>query len=179
MATLNTVLGPIDADQIGGTMSHVHLTIDIMCWHQPPDSGVLRGLSERKITMQNLGQVRRNAMLFKDNLVQDDLDLAVQEAAEYQFAGGQTLIDVDLPGMGRDPAALQKIARATGLNIVASTGWYVQFSHPPEIAAKSIEELTDIMVKEITVGIGNTGIKAGNIGEIAMSGAPHEACQPG
>ena len=62
MATLNTVLGSIDDDQIGGTMSHVHLTIDILCWHQPPDSGVLRGLSESKITMQNLGQVRRNAM---------------------------------------------------------------------------------------------------------------------
>ncbi|HEV8717926.1 MAG TPA: hypothetical protein VGX03_34555 [Candidatus Binatia bacterium] len=179
MATLNTVLGPVDASQIGGTMSHVHLTINILCWHQTPDSGVLRGLSESKITMQNLGLVRRNAMLFKDNLVQDDLDLATHEAAEYKFAGGQTLINVDLPGMGRDPVALQKIARATGLHIVASTGWYVQFSHPPEIAGKSIEELTDVMVKEITVGIGNTGIKAGNIGEIAMSGRPHEPFQPG
>ena len=159
MATLNTVLGSIDDGQIGGTMSHVHLTIDILCWHQPPDSGVLRGLSESKITMQNLGLVRRNAMLFKDNLVQDDLDLAVRESAEYKFAGGQTLINVDLPGMGRDPIALQRIARATGLNIVASTGWYVQFSHPPEIADKDIEELSDIMIKEITQGIGNTGIK--------------------
>jgi len=132
MATLNTVLGPIDASQVGGTMSHVHLTINILCWHQTPDSGVLRGLSESKITMQNLGLVRRNAMLFKDNLVQDDLDLAIHEAAEYKFAGGQTLINVDLPGMGRDPLALQKIARATGLHIVASTGWYVQASHPPD-----------------------------------------------
>ena len=43
MATLNTVLGEIDDSQIGGTMSHVHLTIDILCWHQPPDSGVLKG----------------------------------------------------------------------------------------------------------------------------------------
>ena len=179
MATLNTVLGEIDDSQIGGTMSHVHLTIDILCWHQPPDSGVLKGLSESKITMQNLGQVRRNAMLFKDNLVQDDLDLAIQESAEYKFAGGQTLINVDLPGMGRDPLALQKIARATGLHIVASTGWYVQFSHPPEIADKNIEELSDIMIKEITQGIGSTGIKAGNIGEIAMSGQPHEPFQPG
>lgn len=179
MATINTVLGPIDSGQIGGTMSHVHLTINILCWHQTPDSGVLRGLSESKITLQNLGLVRRNAMLFKDNLVQDDLGLAIREAMEYKLAGGQTLINVDLPGMGRDPAALQKIARATGLHIVASTGWYIQASHPPEIAGKSIEELTDIMVKEITVGIGNTGLKAGNIGEIAMSGRPHEPFQPG
>ena len=32
MATVNTVLGPIDANQLGQTMSHVHLTIDVMCW---------------------------------------------------------------------------------------------------------------------------------------------------
>jgi phosphotriesterase-related protein len=179
MATVNTVLGPVDASQIGGTMSHVHLTINILCWFREPDSGVQRGISEQRISLQNLGFVRRNAMLVKDNLVQDNLELAIQEAAEYKFAGGQTLINVDLPGMGRDPLALQKIARATGLHIVTSTGWYVQASQPPEIASKSVEELADIMIKEITVGIGNTGIKAGNIGEIAMSGAPPQPFQPG
>src|SRR6202049_4104681 len=70
MATLNTVLGPIDASEIGDTMSHVHLTIDLMCWHLQPDSGPLRGLSESKITMHNLGQGRRNAMVVMDNLAQ-------------------------------------------------------------------------------------------------------------
>src|SRR5260370_2444694 len=129
MATLNTVLGPIDASQIGDTMSHVHLTIDLMCWHMQPDSGPLRGLSESKITMHNLGQVRRNAMVVKDNLVQDDLELAMREAREYRIAGGTTVINCDLPGIGRDVANLQKISRATGINIVASTGWYVQASH--------------------------------------------------
>lgn len=179
MPTVNTVLGPIDAGRLGETMSHVHLTIDVTCWFHPPDSGVLRGLSEQKLNLRNLGMARRNAMLFKDNLVQDDLDQTIREVERYTRAGGQTLINCDLPGMGRDPLALQKIARATGLNIVASTGWYVQASHPPAIAAKSVAELADIMIREITVGIGNTGIKAGNIGEIAMSGQPHEPFQPG
>ena len=62
MAMLNTVLGPIDASEIGDTMSHVHLTIDLLCWHMPPESGPQRGLSENRITMRNLGEVRRNAM---------------------------------------------------------------------------------------------------------------------
>ncbi len=120
MATVNTVLGPIDANQLGETMSHVHLTIDVMCWFHPPDSGVLRGLSEQKLNLRNLGMVRRNAMLFKDNLVQDDLDQTIREADQYKIAGGHTLINCDLPGMGRDPMALQKIARATGLKILKS-----------------------------------------------------------
>lgn len=178
MASLNTVLGPIDASQIGHTMSHVHLTIDLMCWHLPPESGPMRGLSEAKITMHNLGEVRRNAMRVKDNLVQDDLDLAIREAAQYRFGGGATVINCDLPGIGRDIHALQKIARATGINIVASTGWYVQASHPPEVASKSVEQLTEIMFKEITEGIGKTGVKAGNIGEIALSGRTREPFQP-
>ncbi len=178
MATLNTVLGSIDASQMGDTMSHVHLTINLLCWHRQPDSGPMRGLSESKVTLQNLGTVRRNAMVCKDNLLQDDFDLAVREAVQYRVSGGLTMINCDLPGIGRDPIALQKIARATGLNIVASTGWYVQASQPREIAGKSVEQLRDIMMEEITVGIGKTGIKAGNIGEIAMSGRPSEPFQP-
>ena len=75
---------------------------------------MLRGLSEQKLSMRNLGLARRNAMLIKDNLVQDDLDLTIREAEEYKLAGGHTLINCDLPGMGRDPMALRKIARATG-----------------------------------------------------------------
>jgi phosphotriesterase-related protein len=178
-STVNTVLGPIDTGQLGDTMVHVHLTGHIMCWFHMPDSGIQRGLSESKITLRNLGLVRRNATLFKDNIVLDDLELAIREAREFRLAGGQTFIINDLPGMGRDPIALQKIARATAINIVASTGWYVQASQPPEVASKSVEELADIMIKEIMDGIGNTGIKAGNIGEIGMSGAPHEPFQPG
>jgi predicted metal-dependent phosphotriesterase family hydrolase len=65
MAHLNTVLGPIDESQVGHTMSHVHLTIDLMCWHLAPESGPMHGLSEAKITIDNLGTVRRNAMRVK------------------------------------------------------------------------------------------------------------------
>ena len=61
MATVNTVLGPIDANLIGETMSHVHLTIDIMCWFRPPDSGVLRGLSESRIRRRGDSRSRRRA----------------------------------------------------------------------------------------------------------------------
>jgi phosphotriesterase-related protein len=178
MAYLNTVLGPIDASQVGHTMSHVHLTIDLMCWHIEPESGPMRGLSEGKITMHNLGTVRRNAMRVKDNLVQDDFELAIREASQYRMGGGATMINCDLPGIGRDIPALQKISRATGINIVASTGWYVQVSHPPEVASSSLEQLAEAMVKEITVGIGRSGVKAGNIGEIALSGRTREPFRP-
>ena len=49
----------------------------------------------------------------------------------------------------RDPAALQRIARATELNIVASTGWYVQASHPPEIAGKGATVCSYLSLGEV------------------------------
>lgn len=90
MASVNTVLGPLDVEYLGPTMSHVHLTINLLCWHQPPEAGPLYGLSKRKLTMDMLGIVRRWPFSIKDNLVHDDL--ASAELREYVLAGGRTVV---------------------------------------------------------------------------------------
>src|SRR3989449_3175589 len=108
MATVNTVLGPVDASQIGGTMSHVHLTINILCWFREPDSGVQRGISEQKISLENLGFVRRNAMLVKGNRSHSKLESALQlryEKRHYEerAASAQGIVGPDsAPGPSRD-----------------------------------------------------------------------------
>ena len=79
------------------------------------------------------------------------------------------MVDMTIPGIGRDPMALREISYATGVNILTCTGWYVAASHPAIVKKKSLEDLSDIMVKELTEGIGDTGIKAGLIGECALS----------
>ncbi len=178
MPVVQTVLGPIDAAELGGTMSHVHLTIDILCWHMPYGSPALAKEAEGEFTLARLGKIRRNGLAWKRNLVQDDLDLTVREVSEYAKAGGRSLVNVDLPGMGRDVFKLQHIARATGLHLIASTGWYIAACHPPEIAGKSKDELAEIMVRELTVGIDGSGVRAGNIGEIGLSGMPQDPFQP-
>ena len=35
MTRIETVLGSIDPHELGVTMSHVHLTLDITCWYAP------------------------------------------------------------------------------------------------------------------------------------------------
>jgi phosphotriesterase-related protein len=114
----------------------------------------------------------------RDNLLQHDVDLTIRELAEYRRAGGGTIVDMEMPGIGRDVAALQRIARATGVHVIASTGWYTAGSHPPAIAARDVADLADEIVREVTVGIGDTGVRAGNIGEIGMSGYPSDPFQP-
>jgi phosphotriesterase-related protein len=168
---VQTVLGPIDAEALGPTLSHVHLTLDIRCWYQEPPAE-LRELAAQPLGLANLGLARRNGLMVRDNLVQGDLALTIREASEWKRVGGGGFINMDLPGIGRDVAALQQISRATGLHIVASTGWYTQASHPPEVAASSVEQLAEAMERELVEGIGSSGVRAGNIGEIGLSGMP-------
>jgi phosphotriesterase-related protein len=178
VARVNTVLGAIDARELGGTMSHVHLTLDISCWYAAPQDPEVARIAAKPLGLENLGLARRNGLVVRDNLVQSDVELAIREASEFKRAGGGALVDMELPGIGRDVPALVHISRATGLHIIASTGWYTQASHPPEVAALDTGALADVMVREVTEGIGDTGVRAGNIGEIGCSGMPDMPCLP-
>jgi phosphotriesterase-related protein len=44
--------------------------------------------------------------------------------------------------------------------------WYREFAYPAVVAEKNSNELAEILVREIEVGVGDTGIRAGIIGEI-------------
>lgn len=178
MATANTVLGPLDTAELGATMSHVHLTLDISCWYMPPEGEEARKAAEAEFTLGELGRIRRNGLAFQRNLHQDDVDLTIREVAEFRRAGGGTIVDMDLEGIGRDVEAMVRISRATGVHVIASTGWYIQGAHPSFIADRSVEELADLMTKEILEGIGDSGVRAGNIGEIGLSGMPDVPFQP-
>ncbi len=61
---------------------------------------------------------------------------------------------------------MAKIARATGLNVIMGSGYYVPMSYPSDIREKTTDQITDEIVKDITVGVNNTDIKSGIIGEI-------------
>jgi phosphotriesterase-related protein len=60
-------------------------------------------------------------------------------------------------------------ARATGLNIVMGTGYHYSALHPPQLANKNEEAITKEIVRDITIGVANTGVRAGIIGEIGCS----------
>ena len=97
----------------------------------------------------------------------NDGALAVEELSRFKSAGGQSLVDLTLRGMGRQPQQVQQVSEATGLNIVVGTGVY---RHPyldsEWVDQNSVDQLARWMVDEIEVGIEGTGIRAGIIGEI-------------
>jgi phosphotriesterase-related protein len=119
--------------------------------------------------MDKLGILSRDCYALKDNLLLDSEELAIKELGYFKRAGGDTVVDASLDGIGRNPKALKRISEATGLNIVMGTGFYVGETHPKALDNMTDREIADIMVKELTEGVDGTDIKAGYIGEIGIS----------
>lgn len=93
----------------------------------------------------------------------------IEEYKELYDKGVRNVIDVTVRGMKRNPEYVKKVAEASGLNIVQSTGWYQDKFLPEYIETSTVEELAAMMVKDITVGIDNSEVKASLIGEIGTS----------
>ncbi|MCL5096029.1 MAG: hypothetical protein M1608_00535 [Candidatus Omnitrophica bacterium] len=167
--TVMTVTGPVDADKLGITLPHEHLFIDLRNQFTEFSDPEKRRVSHEPLQMNNLGVVRRNPYGIKDNLVLDNLDLAVDEAEAFKSLGGRTIVDCTSVGICRQPGKLAELAQRTGLNVVAGSGYYTYDTHPPEMELWSIEQLAEQILRDFNVGIEGTPIKAGIIGEIGTS----------
>ena len=164
-----TVRGAISPDGLGITLSHEHLIVDGTCWFAKPTEASKTYLVDAPITIEILGELRRNPSISKENLRLCDVNTAIAELMKFKMMGGKSIVDLTLPGIGRDPVALRGISEVTGVNIICGTGWYVDASHPAYVKTKSIDELTAIMVQELTECINGTEIKAGVMGELGCS----------
>jgi predicted metal-dependent phosphotriesterase family hydrolase len=100
-------------------------------------------------------------------LTPDD-SIVLPELAAYRAAGGATLVDLTLAGVGRDPLRLRRYAEASGLHIVMGAGWYRTAYYPVEarIDRRSVDDLADELMAEIETGVDGSGIRPGIIGEI-------------
>lgn len=169
---VQTVLGLIDADEVGPTLPHEHLLLDLSVRFQLTDESMTaRVMAQKRVSFEIIGWLRFHLFENRDNLVLDDEEMAIKEACLFQRAGGKTIVDVTTWGLGRDPRALARISRATGLNIVMGSGYYTLDSGCAEtLKTKTEEEIFDNIVKDITVGTDD--IRAGIIGEIGADSWP-------
>jgi predicted metal-dependent phosphotriesterase family hydrolase len=135
---VNTVLGEVSPADLGWTLPHEHLLIDIYVRFQP----------------------HREYMLF-------DVDLACAELAPFAAAGGTTLVNVTTNEIGRSPLKLREIATRTGVNIVMGTGRYREPFYEPALWERPTKEIAEEFIRDIEVGA-EDGIKAGIIGEIGV-----------
>ena len=170
MTKVQTVTGAIDVAAMGVTLTHEHILNDVLSWWHPPfdDSPRSRALVDEKVSMENLWELRNDPFANKDNCTMNDRALAIRELHRFVAQGGHTVIETSADGNGRDPEGLAEVSRATGLNIIMGTGYYLDASQPAENDAKSERQIADELIRDITVGARGTEIRSGIIGEIGV-----------
>ena len=136
---IQTVRGMIEPCEIGYTMSHEHLCLD-------------------------LSKVRKN-----EDSTYGYSNTVIKEIEKAKAYGVKTFVEVTCNDMGRNIQQLTLLSEACDVHIIAATGFYLDEYHPDFIKEASVEEIAEIFVHDLTVGIDNTGIKAGVIGEVASS----------
>lgn len=135
-ATVMTVRGPVGAMDLGVVLPHEHVFIDL------------------------LAEYRGTGLLA-------DETLAIEEVGRFREAGGATIVDCTSEGLGRRPEALRRVAEATGVSIVMGSGHYRRpYLDEARLDALSVDALADGIVRDIEVGVDDTGIRAGIIGEV-------------
>ena len=135
MATVNTILGPVDAGDLGFTLMHEHV--------RESSAGV--------------------SYTFPD-LFDHDADVEERAAALNEAAaeGVGTIVDVTTMDLGRDMRLLRDVAEEANLHIVICTGVWLDI--PRAIAnGVTVDQLAGSFVREIEEGIEGTGIRAGVI----------------
>jgi len=165
---IRTVLGDIAPEELGITLGHEHLLIDLRgLWDSPPPARA--HLVDQEPTLQNRGELMRNPYDSRPNLLIDDPELSFRELMYYKAAGGQGLIDMTTVGTKPDPEALRALAQRTGLHVVAGCGYYRQPVLPEEIHDRSAEEIAGDLLRWLTEGMYGTTIQAGLMGELGTS----------
>ncbi len=152
-----TVQGPIPYEQLGVTDAHNHV------WIAP-----LPGVNE---TVPIL----------------DQYDLILKELVEYRTRGGESLLDCQPGGCGRDGNKLLELSTAARVNIIASTGFHLKKYYPPEywLWTASSRKIYESLCSDIEQGLSETlnspsPVKAGFIKialEASWSDCPQAALE--
>jgi len=160
---IETVLGPVSAEDLGVTSMHDHLLIDARMLHGPADEPPPAG---DRVTIENLGFLRWNLLALPDNLVLDDPELAAAELGYAAALGQRSVVDLTSWGLGARPAQLPPIARASGMHVIAGCGVYLDRPHPSWVAELDDQALADRFLTSLLDELDGAGFRAGLLGVI-------------
>ncbi len=100
------------------------------------------------------------------NMRMDEVPVAIEELKYFKAAGGTTMVDLTCVGLGQDVRGLREVAEKTGVNIIASTGYYLEHSYPDYVQRETADQLARRMIRDVREGIDGTTIRAGILAEI-------------
>jgi phosphotriesterase-related protein len=147
--TVQTVRGPIAPAELGFTLPHEH---------------IYAKLSDFPLN----GALGYGGMYGEVNVSDDD---RLEEILLFKRAGGQTIVDVTLPGIGRNAEGLRAMSERSGVHVVMGCGWYREPYYPPQdvIDRRSADDLAEVLIREIRDGVDGTDVRPGIVGEIGAN----------
>lgn len=125
---LLTVTGPLETSRASITDAHNHL------WIEPVPGAQA------------------------DAPILNQKEAITQELHDYLRAGGQTIVDCQPRGCGRNGRVLVELAHASGVQIIAATGYHLQQYYPSQywLFDASLDEAKEFFVGELRVGLKET-----------------------
>lgn len=145
MATVNTVLGPLDTSKMGITLAHEHI------------------LSSNAGIPEN----------FPELLEEGYMDRIIEGLQKAKAGGIQTVVDATTLDLGRSVGVLAEASRRTGVNIICCTGWWTEKLR--FMSGVSPDRWAKAFVREVEKGIAGTSIKPGILkGASDMAGVTPE-----
>ncbi len=134
MPTVNTVLGPVDAGELGLTLSHEH------------------------IATGSAGMRHTYPEFFDREGTIEDAVVAWRQAYDE---GVRSYIDATTFDIGRDIGMMQEVSRRSGVHIIPATGSHQAI--PRVFRSASPDAIAPLYIREVEEGIDGTGVKAGII----------------
>ncbi len=143
MADVQTVTGPCAPEELGVTLVHEHLMVGWPGWEAeaPADRAARR----------------------------EHVARCVDRLAELHDLGVRTLVDPCPIDLGRDVTFMGEVAARSRVRIVCATGLYKEEMGAPAYFkfrrqfGDALGEMQEVFVREVTEGIGDSGIRAGVI----------------
>jgi phosphotriesterase-related protein len=140
MTAVETVRGQVDSADLGSTLMHEHVFV------------LSADVQQNQLDDWN-----------EDERVAD----AVSKLTELKEIGVDTIVDPTVIGLGRYLPRIQRINEQVDINIIPATGVYTYddagfyFRHRgPALDPSLPDPMVEMFVKDITVGIADTGVKA-------------------
>ncbi|PTM92999.1 phosphotriesterase-related protein [Streptomyces sp. VMFN-G11Ma] len=93
----------------------------------------------------------------------NDARAARAELEAFRAAGGTGVVQWTPYGMGRRAADLPALSQAAGVHVVCATGLHQAAHYAPQLLKEVRDGLAEMFVRELTEGIGTSGVRAGLI----------------
>ncbi len=131
MSAVETALGPVPTAELGPTLMHEH------------------------VVTRSPGVHENWPHLFDRDAI---LALAERKMADLHARGIRTIVDLTTVDLGRDIGLIVDVARRSRVRIVVATGvWWMPQRY---FVAHGVDAVADLFIRDITRGIGTSGVKA-------------------